>query len=288
MDGHTTQQPASVSVATLNVMGLPIRRSSLLDRLRLIAQKFETSGVDVVAFQEVHTYAHLFQLSRNMPSFRSVSYRPSLAGPAGGLLTMARGQVRTRSYHRFVGASSSGLPPRARFTAGLKGTLLTSLVDPALTIINTHPSPNRDGDWSSLNRHAPMHRAQLRQLADIIRSLSAAAVVCGDFNVAADSELHRDFMAMTGLSDPFAPWGRPTFHQEYLPPQRSPHRIDFILLSPSVAAHRTQALFQEPVPLKGRGQGHVSDHLGLQAQVVQVVRPTRPVSAEDPRAAEVE
>ncbi|MGL5859196.1 MAG: endonuclease/exonuclease/phosphatase family protein [Angustibacter sp.] len=262
----------SFDLVTLNVRGMPLWRNELPGRLTAIARYFEASSVAAVAFQEVHTYGHLFQLTRHMPSFAVASYRPSVLGPAGGLLTMTRTEVQATAYRRFAApltpGAARGLPLRARATAGLRGILLTRLSGPNLTIVNTHPSPNRDGDWAPTNRHTPLHRQQLVRLAEVVRSVGGAVVVCGDFNVAADSPLHREFLAATGLSDPFASWDPPTFRSEYLPTDRTPHRIDFILTAGSIAACEPRLVLKERIPLdSGRRQVHTSDHLGLQVSL---------------------
>jgi len=84
-------------------------------------------------------------------------------------------------------------------------------------------------------------------------------VACGDFNVAPDSPLHRDFMASTGLVDAFDGTCRPTFLAEYLPPGAPLFCIDFILTSRSLRAEEPTVIFADQP---------VSDHVGLQATVV--------------------
>src|SRR5206468_7574129 len=133
----------------LNTRGMALVGSCLTERYRAIARTFEESPVDVVSFQEVLTYAHLRRLTRHMPSFRQVSYRPSAAGPAGGVVTVSRLPVAGRRYHRFpLPPGSPGVPLLARLRAPLKGTLVTRLARPELSVVTTHPLANFDGDWS--------------------------------------------------------------------------------------------------------------------------------------------
>jgi len=82
--------PAPVTVATLNTRGIPLAGTRLAERYASIAESFEACGVDAVNFQEVFTYYHLRLLTRRMPSYRHASFRPSAAGPAGGLVTLSR------------------------------------------------------------------------------------------------------------------------------------------------------------------------------------------------------
>lgn len=129
-----------------------------------------------------------------------------------------------------------------------KGTIVTRLAKPDVTIVNTHPTAKSDGDWSSSNRFYPVHRGQLARLARIVKALPIPAIVCGDFNVAGDSALFQDFLSDTGLAD--ASDGRcpPLFHAAYLSPGRSQHCIDFILVPDSVTVEGSNALFTGKVP----------------------------------------
>jgi sphingomyelin phosphodiesterase 2 len=114
--------------------------------------------------------------------------------------------------------------------ARLKGALVTRLARPGVSVINTHPVANTDGDWSAGNRFFGVHRAQLAALA---RAVGSAG-------------------------------GPPTFHAEYLPAGATAHCIDFILTAGEVEAESAEVIFTGKHLLRGRA-GYVSDHLGLRA-----------------------
>src|SRR5215471_12331255 len=106
-------------VASLNTRGIPPFGSRLRERYAGIARVFEASDVDVVNFQEVATYYHLRRLVRAMPSYPFVSFRRSVAGPAGGLLTLSRSAVSGTAYQRFpVSAYRGRVPWVARIEVG--------------------------------------------------------------------------------------------------------------------------------------------------------------------------
>jgi exonuclease III len=253
-------------VASLNTRGVPVRGSRLVERYTAMAATFEASSVDVVTFQEVHTYVHLRLLARGMPSFRSVTYRRGPLGPAGGVVTMTRRPGRLEQFQRFpLPAAVPGLSQRARWLSPVKGTLVIRLTDPDVLILNTHPTANPQGDWSNGSSYAPMHRQQLATLATLVQSLPAPVVLCGDFNIARDSDLHRDFMAGTQLKDAFGGHCPPTFHAEYLPAGRSAQCIDFVLVSASIVTEATQLMFTAEQSLPSGGRALLSDHLGLRA-----------------------
>jgi endonuclease/exonuclease/phosphatase family metal-dependent hydrolase len=260
---------AWLTVVTLNTRGIPVTGSRLAARYQAIAKALEVSDADVVAFQEVFTYWHLRLLARRMRSFRHVAYRPSAAGPAGGLVTFSRLPVSGCAYHRFgFPAKVPGVSWPARTRGWLKGVLVTRLPVPGVCVVNTHPLPNRDGDWSPANRFFPLHRAQLSAVAGIIRETTAPTVVCGDFNVDRDSELLRDFLSQTELADTFGGQCPATFHAEYLDPPHVAHCIDFVLISAQIRAGATRVLFGDKQLLRGRRE-YLSDHVGLYARLLQ-------------------
>jgi sphingomyelin phosphodiesterase 2 len=251
------------SLVTLNTRGVPLFRSRLAERYTAIGSALEAGDAEVVCFQEVLTWWHLRLLARRMRSFRHVSLRPSPPGPAGGLVTFSRLPVSGTGYRGF------GMPPKApaisrvtRRSAGLKGALVTRLT--RLSVINTHPLANRDGDWSAANRFYQLHRAQLDVLAKVVRTTGAPLVVCGDFNVDRDSDLFAAFVAGTRLTDAFQGNCPATFRAEYLPPGVRPHCIDFILTGDGVKAEAATTVFAGTEQLPG-GPGYLSDHLGLRA-----------------------
>jgi sphingomyelin phosphodiesterase 2 len=252
-----------LTVVSLNTRGIPLVRSHLAERYHAIAEILEDTAVDVVSFQEVFTYCHLRWLTARMPSFRHVGYRPSPVGPAGGLVTLSRLPIAGSRFRRFpFPRDAAELAWITRLRAPLKGSLVTWLVRPHLRIINTHPLANRDGDWSESNRFFAVQRGQLAALARIVRADPLPAVVCGDFNVARDSSLHRAFIADTGLADAFGGRCPPTFHAEYLGPGKSPVCIDFVLVTESIKVETADVIFtgREALPY---GPDYVSDHVGL-------------------------
>ncbi len=251
-----------LALASLNTLGLPLRANDLPARYRAIAEFFEASDVDVVCFQEVLTRWHLRRLRPAMPSFRHVRRGRGVSGPAGGLVTVSRRPLGPARYHRFP-VPAAGMSRVDQAKSLLKGSLVTRLQD--LWIVNTHPMPNRDGDWAAGNRHGPVHRQQLSHLARVVSRLDGPVVACGDFNIAADSTFMDEFLATTGLVDAFAGDPTPTYRaEEFLGPGVPGHRIDFILTNPSVTA--TDAAFiltgKHPFPT---GAAYVSDHLGVRA-----------------------
>ena len=95
---HGETPMADVTVASLNIRGVPLTGSRLAARCHAIGTFFEASDVDVVCLQEVHTYAHLALLARRMRSFPHVSFRRARPGPAGDVVTFSRIPVSSTAF----------------------------------------------------------------------------------------------------------------------------------------------------------------------------------------------
>lgn len=89
------------------------------------------------------------------------------------------------------------IPGPARPRARMKGALVTRLTCPEVSVINTHPLANTDGDWSEVNRFFPAHRARLAALSGVVGGALAPVVVCRDFDIDRDSALFSDSVSET-------------------------------------------------------------------------------------------
>jgi len=256
-----------LTVATLNVRGLPLKGTHIAERFAAIAAEFDAGDIDLVCLQEVFTHRHLAHLRKGMPSFPHAAYRPSVAGPAGGLVTLSRLRLAGTTYTRLPRSSrNSDIPARARLNTRHSGMLTVRLADTRIRVLNIHPTANTDGDWSEHNRFRQLQRDQLTALAQAVIADSSPAVVCGDFNVARASSLHGELRHRSGLRDAFNDQCPPTFHTDYLPPGNTAHCIDFILVTEPIDVDDTDLLFTDKRPLP-RGLSYLSDHIGLQARL---------------------
>lgn len=254
-----------LTVGTLNVRGLPLKSTRISERFAAIAAELDAGDIDLVCLQEVFTYRQLSHLRRGMPSFPHVAYRPSAAGPAGGLVTLSRLRLTDTAYTRLPwSARHSGIPARARLNALHSGMLTVRPADSRVRVLNIHPTANTDGDWSETNRFRQLQSDQLTTLAQTVTADSTPAVVCGDFNVARSSTLHDELRHRSGLRDAFDGQCPPTFHAEHLAPGSTPHCIDFILVAEPIGVAGTALLFTAKRPLPS-GPSYLSDHIGLLA-----------------------
>lgn len=240
-----------LNVVTFNVSGLPYPPHLPL-RMRAIAAYFDTSDVDILLFQEVHTYKLLRFLKNNLPSYTHGTYVRTVFGPKGGLVIFSRKSV---DGVRFTGV-----------TNGTKKGMLITRIN-GVTIVNVHLSANKDGDWSPHNRY---HAKQSIQLNDVARQLSQIGgkmVVGGDFNVARHSDLYDMFVDRTHLLDTAGANNIPSFHAAFLPADRVSECIDFIFTR-ELQTLSYRHCFEAPVALAADIEEYVSSHHAINAVVM--------------------
>lgn len=240
----------SLSIVTFNVSGLPYPPHLPL-RMRAIAEYFEGSDADVLLFQEVHTYKLLRFLKNNLPSFMHGTYVRTPFGPKGGLVIFSRSKV---DGVRFAGV-----------TKGTKKGMLITRINNVI-VVNIHLSANKDGDWSPGNRYHAKQALQLYDVARQVALLPGKLVVGGDFNLARHSDLYESFLDRTHLRDSAGADTTPSFHNAFLPADRTPVCIDFIFTRElQTLAYRH--LFEAPVVLATGLEGYVSSHHAINAEV---------------------
>lgn len=244
------ESPATLSIATLNVSGLPYP-PHLKQRMRAIAEYFDESTVDVLMFQEVHTYQTLRFLKNNLPSYEHGTYVRSLLGPKAGLVIFSR--------HKLQGVRFTGVTQGTK-----KGMLITNIGD--ITLVNLHLSANKDGDWSPGNHYHAKQSTQLTDVARQVHLLQGKLVVAGDFNLARHSDIYESFVERTRLHDTAGSNNASSFHQSFLPPDRTAVCIDFIFTRQAKTSSYAH-LLASPVSLTPIERGYVSSHSAINAEL---------------------
>lgn len=259
------------SLITINCFGGLVPTTPA--RLLALARELDRRAADVVCLQEVQMHAYRRLLTRACTRYPISAYEPFGYAPKGGLLTLARLPI--------VDTAFSLYPDRGRwYTPALadwmlhKGVLRTSMAIGGLPVIvlNTHLSANYRGEWERDNQYIRTERAQLRQLAEIVRAQPAEAllIVAGDFNIPRGSSLYAEFLDASGLNDPLAGDTRPTIRLPPGLPARYALPIDFALVrAPDVPGLRVRGdiCFQERLPLASGRMVYLSDHYGIALEI---------------------
>lgn len=260
---------AELTVITMNCLGLPLPVPGLRRRLQALGKALAATGAHLACLQEVGRWRHLGLLrqdERSWPYALAVAYPYA---PKGGLVTLARIPALAPDYHAFREWSSPiNMNTPERFQG--KGVLQTCVQvgEHSVVVLNTHLAANYSARWTHTNRYARVERAQLKEIAAIVRAvpLDTIVVVAGDFNVPRGSWLYHEFLAATGLRDPLEASTEPTYRPLPGMPERAAQAIDHVLVRTPKELDVTSSselCFHEPAPLAHGVLGYLSDHLGV-------------------------
>jgi len=238
-------------------------------RLRALGAEIERSDYDIVCLQEVLFRRHAGLIRRAAPAYRHVACSGSVL-LKGGLMLLSRWPI---SRWRFVQYPMAG-PVRGEFLVR-KGAQLASVATPdgELVVINTHLSANRDDDWSPTNRYTRITGAELARLTELIAPIgpSLPVVVVGDLNLPRDASTLTDFVAAAGLRDLLAGDTRTSYRPTPQWPS-PPAALDHVLVRSAAGETLTGVadfVFQDKVTLGDGRQAYLSDHYGVQAQLIR-------------------
>jgi endonuclease/exonuclease/phosphatase family metal-dependent hydrolase len=260
---------AQLTILSMNCLGLPVPMPGLRTRLRALGNALAAAGADVACLQEVGRWRHLPLLRHDETTWAHAMAIAYPYAPKGGLVTLARLPLVDTNYKAFRERGRAASLHAAERYQG-KGVLHTTfaIAEHSLAVLNTHLSANYSASWSYANPYARVERAQLREIAEVVRAVpeDTILVVAGDFNVPRGSWLYDEFLSATGLDDPLAESTEPTYRPLVGMPARAAQALDHIFVRaprelPITA--RSELCFREPVWLAHGARGYLSDHLGV-------------------------
>jgi len=265
---HKSQMSESFSLLTLNCFGALMPNTSR--RLGALAQELEQRPHQVVCLQEIQLHKYQRLLVKACPSYSYPFYEPHLHCLKGGLLTLSRVPVLSKSFEAYT---ERGLwyTPMLMDKILHKGMLIKRLTwaGVPMTIINTHILANYVGDWGRHGMYARVEKKQLQQLAMTVRNQAANSIVIvvGDFNIPRGSRLYYDLLAESGLQDPLAGDCRPTLRVPPGVPSQFSLPIDYALIR-LPDSHRftvkCELCFTDKYSIKPRRWDYLSDHNGIE------------------------
>ena len=268
-----SEMMSKLTVITMNCLGLPVPIPGLRRRLQALGRNLATTDANVVCLQEVGRWRHLMLLRHDEPRWPFTIAVDYPYAPKGGLVTLARlPVVDTRFYTFQERGRPVSLHTPERFQG--KGMLLTEIDTGTqnVVVINTHLAANYSAEWSFSNPYARVERAQLRELAAVVREIpmEKLVVVGGDFNVPRGSWLYHEFLSLSGLHDPLGGSTEPTYRPLPGMPARAAQALDHVLVrTPSNLEVEVQSelCFAEPAILAHGARGYLSDHLGVRMRL---------------------
>jgi endonuclease/exonuclease/phosphatase (EEP) superfamily protein YafD len=264
----------SFSSLTLNCFGLWLPNT--WQRLIILARELEKSPYQVICLQEIQLRKYQRLFIEWCPSYPYAQYEPYVHCPKGGLLTLSRIPIISKSFMPYK-ERGMWYTPMLLDRLFYKGMSITRLTwnDIPMVIINTHLLANFAGDWERRGMYARVEEKQLRQLAETVRSqpVDSIIVVVGDFNIPRGGNLYHDFLTQSGLTDLLAEATRPTLRFPLRAPSRFSLAIDYALIRiPEGQALKADAdlCFSGKYWLNNRRQGYLSDHYGVELRIATI------------------
>jgi endonuclease/exonuclease/phosphatase family metal-dependent hydrolase len=258
-----------LTIVTMNCLGLAIPVPGLRRRMQALGKALAATNADIVCLQEVGRWRHLIHLRMDETTWPYAVAIDYPYAPKGGLVTLSRHTIAEPVFTTYRERGRPiGLHTPERFQG--KGVLQTPLRAGAQPVValNTHLAANYNARWTHANSYAKVERAQLRELAAVVRAIpeETLVIVAGDFNVPRGSWLYREFVSSTGVHDPLAGSDEPTYRPLPGLPARAAQALDHILIRAPrdlLIEARSELCFAEPALLAHGTFGYLSDHLGV-------------------------
>lgn len=263
------------SLLSYNVFGSPFSgekiirsflRTHVRNRFRYIAKGILEQDLDILMFQEVHTYPHFFLLKHHLKNYRYVIYRAGIFGPKGGLVIFSKIPLEDENYLDFY---DKGVWWNKTFIGVIsqRGVLYCKVKDKNLWLLNTHLTQNSTKNWDKTTTSRKLLRSQLSQCISLVYRLKqkGAQIICaGDFNMPHAINLYAEFLEQTDFQDSFANTPDATYHILF-EGLDSFGRIDYVFFTKSenLHLHRSSYLFTEPLKTEKNEELLLSDHVAL-------------------------
>ncbi|GAA3216698.1 endonuclease/exonuclease/phosphatase family protein [Actinocorallia longicatena] len=235
---------------TLNVLMRGERRA----RLRVLGGLLD--AYDVVCLQELVFRADIGLVGGGF-AHRVAEGRGLVRG---GLVVLSRWPVGGGGFRGYA----VGRPVRGEWLMR-KGVQRVEVRAPFgdVTVVNTHLTANRDGDWSAGNRYSGVQRGELARLGEVVAGIGGRVVVAGDFNVPRESSELAAFAAAAGVTDLLEGRTEPTFRPTAKWP--SPPALDQVYTRGLKG--RARLVMRDEVRLARGRTAYLSDHFGIAAEL---------------------
>ena len=266
-----------ITLLSYNVFGSPfsgekiirsLLRTKVRNRFRHIAKGIVKEDLDILLFQEVHTYPHFYLLRRALKSYPYVMYQKGIYGPKGGLVIFSKLPLEKKRYVDFY---DKGVWWNQSIVGVLtqRGILYGKIKNKNIWLLNTHLTQNKKGNWDKTMTPRSILKSQLQQCINLVQRLhdKGASIICsGDFNMPHTIPLYREFIKATHLKDSFIDTPEDTYHILFKGLD-SYGRIDYLFYSHSknIKLEERKYMFTEPLRTEKNEELLLSDHVALVA-----------------------
>jgi endonuclease/exonuclease/phosphatase family metal-dependent hydrolase len=258
-----------LSIVTLNTLGTPFFAPDITKRYKKIANLISNENYDIVCLQEIFTYYHLFIFKNILKKFPFVAFQKNLFGPRGGLVIFSKQKLINTHFFTFSYPKGASVPfyvwlaRQGIFSAEIEGT--------SLKIITTHLSSDETSYLTPQNKLYSLIKNELQETATLVnsgREKSHSLIITGDFNIAKNNGLYKQFMRDTKVIDVFEKKESPTYNPDRLPYfyNAPKSRIDYIFIKTTnkkIKVLNMDTVFSEQEKLSNGKKSFLSDHIGL-------------------------
>ncbi len=254
-------------VTTLNTFGGTLNLYNLNKRYKGITDYFLKSDTEVIFFQEVFTYYHLWLLEGLLKKHQYCLFEKSLVGPKGGLVIFSSFPIQKSHYVTF---SRKNVPyfPSSLVELLIQRGMLTAKIFTGIeeiTIVNVHMTAVLNHDWSKKSFYYHELLSEISQFHNFLRKKDTKEVVIGgDFNIAKGTDLYHRLVSLPQLQDPFLYNVHPTQRKIGIETTREFNRIDYLFVYGLDGAIRSTDVVAENKVKVNDQYLYLSDHIGLE------------------------
>lgn len=260
----------TLSLLSFNTLGTTFFAPDIRLRYKAIAETIIKRNIDIICFQEISTYYNLQIMKRYLQEYPFCLYSKHITGPKGGLVLFSKIPVENTSYYQY---KTLGSYTNITFYTKIirNGILKCTLTDIPLTILNTHLVSDFTFAEDTSNLLFLQLKKQIDEAIHVVNTISKtkSVLLTGDFNMARDLSLYKDFIQKTEMKDVFSQNTEPTYDPErmrYRFAGKRPAIVDYIFLKQNTIKFdkiHTERLFDKPVELTNKKITYLSDHIGL-------------------------
>jgi len=257
----------TISLLTFNTLGIPFFAPDITKRYKKISELINDGNYDIVCLQELFTYYNLYLFKTALPEYRYVFYQKNPLGPKGGLVIFSKFELLDKAFFTYTFPTKAHVPFFAHVAQ--PGILSAVIKHYDIRLLTTHLSSDIVSNLSPKNKFYALIQNQSKEAAALIKQYTKSGksiIFAGDFNIDKYSQLYREFITNTHLSDIFKKDEISTYSNDRIKGFYSepPGRIDYIFISPqNIHSIATNHVFSEKETLANGKKSFLSDHIGL-------------------------
>lgn len=263
------EKKTELSVLTYNTLGVPFFAKDITKRYLKAAQLINNSSFDVICLQELFTYYHFFLFQRKLTNYPHYSMQKNPFGPKGGLVIFSKLPLSRPDFFTYSYPQGAAIPLYTKIAQN--GMLSSAIESLGIRIATTHFTSDVVHDLSPKDKYYALIRNQSQEAAEVVNRYTKnemPLILTGDFNIAKDSVLYREFIQKADLSDVFYNSSESTYFPDRIPyfyVANASARIDFIFVSPKTnfKSKVKEHLFIKQISLANGKKSYLSDHIAL-------------------------